>query len=223
MKHVGFLGSLTAVVLLVAAGPAQSQTSTKPPAKQAAPSGQQEYAPPNVTKRQWTGDLDGMIKRRQIRILTAADREVALAVINAAARWYREFLPAEEFHDPEMTPAQWEAEAQRMTWYGAFLGDALVGVMALEYVKDVALLRHAYVLAEHQREGVGTHLREHLEAQVQGVRRIIVGTYRKNYKARKMLERSGYALSPDPEVVLRTYYAIPEDRLNSSITYEKTL
>ena len=159
----------------------------------------------------------------QIRILTAADRDAALAVINAAARWYREFLPAEEFHDPEMTPAQWEAEAQRMTWYGAFLGDALVGVMALEHVKDVVLLRHAYVLAEHQREGVGTHLREHLEAQVQGVRRIIVGTYRENYKARKMLERSGYALSPDPEAVLRTYYAIPEDRLNSSVTYEKKL
>ncbi len=71
MRHVRFLGSLIAVVVLVASGPAQSQTPTEPPAKQAAPSGQQEYAPPNVTKRQWTGDLDGMIKRRQIRVLTA--------------------------------------------------------------------------------------------------------------------------------------------------------
>ena len=157
----------------------------------------------------------------QIRILTAADRDAALTVINTAARWYREFLPPEDFHDPEMTPAQWEAEAQRMTWYGAFVEGALVGVMGLEYVKDVALLRHAYVLAEHQREGVGTRLRKHLEAQVQGVRRIIVGTYRENYKARQMLERSGYTLSPDPEAVLRTYYAIPEDRLKSSVTYEK--
>ena len=63
----------------------------------------------------------------------------------------------------------------------------------------------------------------HLEAQVRGVRRIIVGTYRENYKARSMLERSGYTLSPDPEATLRTYYAIPEDRLKSSVTYEKTL
>ena len=157
----------------------------------------------------------------QIRILTAADRDAALTVINTAARWYRDFLPPEDFHDPEMTPAQWEAEAQRMTWYGACVEGALVGVMGLEYVKDVALLRHAYVLAEHQREGVGTRLRKHLEAQAQGVRRIIVGTYRENYKARQMLERSGYTLSPDPEAVLRTYYAIPEDRLKSSVTYEK--
>jgi len=159
----------------------------------------------------------------QIRALTAADRGAALAVINTAARWYRDFLPVEEFHDPEMTPAQWEAEAQRMTWYGAFVEGALVGVMGLEYVKDAVLLRHAYVLAEYQREGIGTRLREHLEAQVRGVRRIIVGTYRENYKARRMLERAGYTLSPDPEAVLRTYYSIPADRLKSSVTYEKSL
>lgn len=161
--------------------------------------------------------------RPQIRPLTAVDRDAALTVINTAARWYREFLPVEEFHDPEMTPAQWEGEAQRMTWYGAFLEGALAGVMGLEYVKDVALLRHAYVLAEYQREGIGTCLREHLEAQVRGVGRIIVGTYRENYKARRMLERSGYTLSADPEAVLRTYYAVPEDRLKSSVTYEKSV
>ncbi len=161
--------------------------------------------------------------RPEIHTLTAADRNAALAVINAAARWYRDFLPAEEFHDPEMTPAQWEAEAQRITWYGAFIEGALVGVMGLEYVKDAVLLRHAYVLAEHQRGGIGTRLREHLEAQVRGVRRIIVGTYRENYKARRMLERAGYTLSPDPEAVLRTYYSIPDDRLKSSVTYEKSL
>jgi GNAT superfamily N-acetyltransferase len=161
--------------------------------------------------------------RPQIRALTAADRDAALTVINSAARWYREFLPVEEFHDPEMTPAQWEGEAQRMTWYGAFLEGALAGVMGLEYVKDVALLRHAYVLAEYQREGIGTCLREHLEARVQEGGRIIVGTYRENYRARQMLERAGYTLSPDPEAVLLTYYAIPEDRLKSSVTYEKSL
>ena len=157
----------------------------------------------------------------QIRNLVATDWDAALAVINTAARWYQEFLPPEDFHDPEMTPAQWESEARRMTWYGAFVEGALVGVMGLEYVKDAALLRHAYVLAEHQRGGIGTVLREHLEAQVRGVHRIIVGTYRENYKARRMLERSGYALSPDAESILRTYYAIPEDRLKSSVTYEK--
>jgi len=156
-----------------------------------------------------------------IRALTPADTAAALDVINTAARWYREFLPPGEYHDPEMTRAEFEAEARRMTWYGVFVEGALVGVMGLEYVRDAALLRHAYILPEHQRSGVGSLLGQHLERQVKGAARIIVGTYRGNYKARAALEKVGYRLSPDSEVVLRAYYTIPEDRLKSSVTYEK--
>lgn len=158
-----------------------------------------------------------------IRPLTTADRDAALVVINTAARWYREFLPAEDVHDPEMTPGQWEAEARRMTWYGAFNCGALVGVMGLEAVRDAVLLRHAYVLPGHQRRGIGSRLRDHLEGEVRGARRIFVGTYRGNYKARGALERAGYRLSPDSEAVLRAYYSIPEDRLKASVTYEKAV
>lgn len=158
-----------------------------------------------------------------IRPLTLADRDAALGVINEAARWYREFLPPGEYHDPEMTPAQWEAEARRMTWYGAFVAGSLVGVMGLEYAGDAALLRHAYVLPEHQHQGIGSRLREHLEGQVRGVHRIIVGTYAGNFKARSALEKAGYRLSPDSEVVLRAYYSIPEGRLKSSVTYDKAI
>ena len=157
-----------------------------------------------------------------LRPLTLDNRDGALAVINTAARWYREFLPPGEYHDPEMTREQYEAEARRMTWYGAFVEGALVGVMGLEYVRDAALLRHAYILPEHQRSGVGSLLGQHLERQVKGAARIIVGTYRGNYKARAALEKMGYRLSPDSEAVLRAYYVIPEDRLKSSVTYERT-
>jgi GNAT superfamily N-acetyltransferase len=163
------------------------------------------------------------MKDLRIRPLTPGDRDAALAVINEAARWYREFLPPGDYHDPEMTPADFEAEARRMTWYGAFVGDALVGVVGLEYVRDAALLRHAYILPEHQRLGIGSRLREYLEAQVRGVSRIIVGTYAGNYKARGALEKAGYRLSVNSEAVLRAYYSIPEDRLKSSVTYEKTI
>lgn len=158
-----------------------------------------------------------------IRPLTLADRDAAVAVINAAARWYREFLPPEELHDPEMTPAQWEAEARRLTWYGAFVEGALVGVIGLEYVRDVTLLRHAYVLPDYQRQKIGEQLVRHAEGEVRGVGRIIVGTYVGNYKARTGLEKAGYRLSPDSEAVLRAYYSIPEDRLKSSVTYEKEI
>ena len=156
-----------------------------------------------------------------MRALTAADRDAALDVINTAARWYRDFLPPDGVHDPEMTVAQWEAEARRLAWYGVLVDGVLVGVGALQRVRDAALLRHGYVLPEHQRRGVGAVLREHLERQAQGARRIVVGTYAGNYKARGSLEKAGYRLCEDSEAVLRAYYEIPEDRLTSSVAYEK--
>ena len=158
-----------------------------------------------------------------IRRLSAADREAALAVINEAARWYREFLPPAEYHDPEMTADEWDQEARRLTWYGAFVGGTLAGVGGLERVQDVALLRHGYVLPASQRAGIGARLVEHLEREAPGVERVVVGTYRDNYKARQALEKAGYRQSPDPEGVLCAYYSIPAARLRSSVTYEKTL
>ena len=162
-----------------------------------------------------------------IRQLTAADRGPAVDVINTAARWYGDFLPPHELHDPEMTAAQWDEEARRLAWYGGFLDSLLVAVMGLEYARDAALLRHAYILPEHQHRGIGLRLAEHLEGvarregAARGVRRIIVGTYARNYKARGALEKAGYHLSADSGAILREYYAIPDDRLRASLTYEK--
>jgi len=158
-----------------------------------------------------------------IRSLTLADREAAVAVINEAARWYREFLPPEEYHEPEMTADEWDREARRLTWFGVFVGERLIGVGGIERVQDVALLRHGYVLPDFQRAGLGARLVERLEREAAGVKRLVVGTYRGNYKARHALEKAGYRESPDPEAVLRAYYSIPEARLRSSVTYEKTL
>lgn len=156
-----------------------------------------------------------------IRALTNDDRRDAVAIINEAAAWYREFLPPDELHQPEMTSEEWEAEGRRMTWYGAFLADELVGVMGLEYSGDVALLRHAYVVPALQRRGIASALNDHLTREVRGVERIVVGTYAANYKARASLEKSGFRQSADSDAVLREYYDIPPDRLESSVAYEK--
>jgi GNAT superfamily N-acetyltransferase len=102
----------------------------------------------------------------KLRALDPTDREQAVVVINTAADWYREFLPPDEAAGPEITADDWDTEATRMTWYGAFAGDGLVGVMGAEYVHGVALLRHAYVLPRCQRQGVGSILRQHVESQI---------------------------------------------------------
>lgn len=158
-----------------------------------------------------------------IRKLNSGDAAQAVKVINAAAQWYKEFLPPEDLHDPEMDEAAWEEERRRMTWWGALVDDAAVGVMGSEPIGEVVLLRHAYILPRYQRRGVASALREHIEARLRGVERIIVGTYAANYKARGILEKAGYLLSANSETVLRTYFDIPEDRLVTSVTYEKAL
>ena len=158
-----------------------------------------------------------------IRKLTDQDREAAVGVINTAARWYDEIVPDSELGDVEMTAEEWSQEAQRLTWFGAFTEGQLIGVIGREYVSDVALLRHWYVLPDHQRSGAGSLLREHLEADVTGVDTIVAGTYAANFKARSALERSGYRLSSDSQAVLRAYYDIPDDRRASSVTYERSV
>ena len=156
-----------------------------------------------------------------IRALGPDDGPDAVAVINQAAAWYGEFLPPEEVAGPEMTVEAWAREGRRMTWFGAFDGSELVGVMGLEIAGDAVLLRHAYVEPGRQRQGIGTALHDHLVRRVRGVDRIIVGTYAANHKARAALEKFGYRLSADSEAVLRRYYDIGEDRLHASVTYEK--
>ena len=161
-----------------------------------------------------------------IRELTSGDRNRAVEVINTAAEWYREFLPPEEIHSPEMDEAAWEAERRRMTWWGAFIDGELAGVIGSEPAGQAVLLRHAYILPRHQRRGVASALVEHIEERLQKQpddRRLVVGTYAANYKARGHLEKSGFRLAEDPETALRTYYDIPEDRLRASVVYEKPL
>lgn len=159
--------------------------------------------------------------RLAIRALTADDCAAAVAVINRAARWYREFLPPEDLHEPEMDEAEWQAEGRRMTWWGALIDNRLVGVMGSEPIGEVALLRHAYILPDHQRQGVATALLGHIEQRLRDIERVIVGTYAANHKARGILEKAGFCLSADSEAVLRAYFDIPEDRLRTSVTYER--
>ena len=156
-----------------------------------------------------------------IRALTLGDRDAALAVIHSGAHRHQGFLPPVDRTDPAMTPREWDALAQRMTWYGAFVHGQLVGVVALEYVPDAALPRHAYVLPDYQRQRIATCLGAYLESRIQGARRIIVWTYAGNYKARRGLEKAGYTLSAESEAVLRAYYSLPEARLKASVAYEK--
>jgi len=65
---------LTLGVVLWFVATASAQTSTPPPASPAQAADRSVYSLPNIPKKQWIGDLDGMIKRRAIRILVPYSR-----------------------------------------------------------------------------------------------------------------------------------------------------
>ena len=59
--------TLAVIVWLVAS--AFAQTTTTPPAKPAKAADRSVFSLPDFVTKEWTGDLDGMIKRRRIRVL----------------------------------------------------------------------------------------------------------------------------------------------------------
>src|SRR5579864_8790135 len=89
----------------------------------------------------------------RLMIRRCADADVAQidAIVNAAARAYRGVIPPECWHEPYMSRAELTAEiAAGVAFFGSERSGELVGVMGLQRVRDVTLIRHAYVLPAHQ-------------------------------------------------------------------------
>ncbi len=157
-----------------------------------------------------------------IRPYTPRDLQAALDVINSAAKSYRTFLPPEDYHEPLMTREDFLREADRLQFYLAEdASGEVVGVMGLERVQDVVLIRHGYIRPDRQRQGVGEALLDHLERRAGTVSRILIGTYWANLAAQAHLRKHGYRPVADSDAVLRAYYQIPEAQQRGSIAFEK--
>jgi GNAT superfamily N-acetyltransferase len=84
------------------------------------------------------------------------DAAAIFAVINDGAAAYRGVIPAERWHEPYMSEDELAAEiAAGVGFSGVEVTGALIGVMGLQPVKDVTLIRHAYVRTNYQRRGIG--------------------------------------------------------------------
>ena len=103
-------------------------------------------------------------------------------------------------------------------FYGWFENDVLLGVMGIQFVGDVTLIRHAYVLPEHQRRGIGSKLLRHLISLAK-TSEILVGTWANATWAIRFYEKHGFKLVPPEEKdkLLRTYWNIPEKQIEVSV------
>jgi GNAT superfamily N-acetyltransferase len=151
------------------------------------------------------------------------EREAILGIVNAAAVAYRGVIPADRWHDPYMPAAELDAEiAAGVEFWGYEDGDGLLGVMGVQDVGEVDLIRHAYVAPGIQGRGIGGALLEHL-ADLRPGRQMLVGTWAAAEWAIRFYRRHGFEpVTPDEKTrLLRTYWTIPERQIETSVVLAK--
>ena len=153
-----------------------------------------------------------------IRQCTNADVAAIDAIINEAAQAYRGIIPTNCWHEPYMSRSDLVAEiAAGVAFWGWEEADTLVGVMGLQQVSDVTLIRHAYVRPAYQRRGIGGALLATLAAQITGP--LLVGTWAAAEWAICFYARYGFrqVSVSEKERLLKTYWRVPLSQQESSV------
>ncbi len=150
------------------------------------------------------------------RICQPNDIERINFIINEAARAYEGVIPSDRYHQPYMSMDELKREMKRMTFLGWEVDGELVGVMGLEPIKDVTLVRHAYVLPRWQQQGIGSKLLNRLKTLVT-TSRLLVGTWADAYWAIRFYEKHGFTLLPNKDKLLKTYWDIPQRQIETSV------
>jgi GNAT superfamily N-acetyltransferase len=150
------------------------------------------------------------------------ERPAVLAIVNAAAQAYRGLIPADRWREPYMTSSELDGEiAAGVAFWGYEADGVLVGIMGIQPVRDVGLIRHAYVSPDSQRHGVGSALLEHLARSA--TRRMLVGTWAAADGAIGFYSRHGFEqVSPErKDELLKTYWNIPDRQIETSVVLAK--
>jgi len=137
-------------------------------------------------------------------------------IINEAAKAYQGKIPADCYHQPYMNMEELEREAKRMTFFGWEINGELVGIMGFEPIKDVTLIRQAYVLPQWQKQGIGSRLLSHLKGLVTNPR-LLVGTWANAHWTIAFYKKHGFSLLPNKDELLKTYWDIPQRQIETSV------
>jgi N-acetylglutamate synthase-like GNAT family acetyltransferase len=153
-----------------------------------------------------------------IRPCTDWDLEGILEVINDAAQAYKGVIPDDRFTEPYMPSEELSHEIEHgVRFWGLEQDGQLLGVMGLQDVEDVTLIRHAYVRTSHRRRGIGRRLLNDLRSKA--TRPLLVGTWAAAEWAIEFYRQHGFELVPRDQVplLLRRYWSIPERQIETSV------
>lgn len=156
-----------------------------------------------------------------IRDCTDADFDSIEAIVNEAAQAYRGVIPADCWHEPYMSRSELLTEMKDGVRFSGWQEDEhLAGVMGLQIVRDVTLIRHAYVRPAWQGRGIGSRLLKALTDRSTG--RLLVGTWADATWAIRLYEKHGFRLAAPAEKdrLLETYWNIPRRQQEVSVVLE---
>lgn len=153
-----------------------------------------------------------------IRACRRDESAAIVAIVNCAAEAYRGVIPADCWHEPYMPLNEVESEITAgVAFWGYERDGALVGVMGIQAVRDVDLIRHAYVLPACQKHGIGGALLAYLRALTN--RRVLIGTWSDAAWAIRFYQRHGFELVSSERKIslLKTYWTISERQIATSV------
>ncbi|MBN2186072.1 MAG: GNAT family N-acetyltransferase [Dehalococcoidia bacterium] len=151
-----------------------------------------------------------------IRKLSGKDAPAIYHIINQAAVAYKSAIPADCYHEPYMPEKELRHEMKNMTFFGWEEAANLVGVIGYQPVKDMTLIRHAYVLPDYQRTGIGTRLLDHIR-QMSKTKCLLVGTWADATWAINFYQKHGFKLLTDKDKLLNIYWDIPQRQAETSV------
>jgi N-acetylglutamate synthase-like GNAT family acetyltransferase len=153
-----------------------------------------------------------------IRRCDARDFELIWFIINDGARAYEGVIPADCWTEPYMSKEELRVEVEDgVTFWGYEENEVLTGVMGIQPVEDVTLIRHAYVRADSQKRGIGGSLLSHLLKLACGP--VLIGTWADAVWAIHFYEKHGFHLvtAGQKERLLKKYWKISERQAETSV------
>ena len=153
-----------------------------------------------------------------IRCCDDRDVELIWTIINDGAHAYKGVIPADCWTEPYMSRNELRHEIEDgVTFWGYEEGETLQGVMGVQPVQDVTLIRHAYVRTGRQNRGIGGRLLAHLRKLAQGP--VLIGTWADAIWAIRFYERHGFhVVRPEQkDRLLRRYWTVSERQVETSV------
>jgi GNAT superfamily N-acetyltransferase len=153
-----------------------------------------------------------------IRQCKGDDFENIYAIINEAAEAYSGVIPGDRWKVPYMSRGELKHEIDEgVVFWGYEEHGQLAGVMGIQHVKDVTLIRHAYVRKAIQNQGIGGNLLSALRRKTN--RPILVGTWADAVWAIRFYEKYGFRLvsREEKDRLLKEYWSIPDRQIETSV------